>query len=321
MTESMVTTRPAWTGGLVHEALLYHGLEELVERTASFVRSRLWAGEPVLAALPRDDLSALRERLVDVADQVRWVDMTQAGRNPGRIIAGVLTAFADEHAGRSVAMIGEPIWPGRDGVEYAVAVQHEALINLAFDDRPVTILCPYDVAHLPPAAIEDAARTHPVMCEGGRRWDSPDYADPASCAMQALGPLTPAPVSAPGLTVTDLGDLHGAREFVRTHAGAHGLAGARLDDLVLAVHEALVNTLTHTPGPGAVRIWREPDIVVCQVEDPGRITDPLVGRRRADVQQEHGHGLLLIHQLCDLVELHTGAPQTTLRMRVALEGP
>src|SRR5690606_41531439 len=91
------------------------------------------------------------------------LDMAEAGRNPGRIIPGVLHAFADRHAAGRVRIVGEPVWPGRSAAEYPACAQHEALINLAFAGRPVSILCPYDTAGLHPVAIADARATHPVV--------------------------------------------------------------------------------------------------------------------------------------------------------------
>ncbi|OXM59002.1 MEDS domain-containing protein, partial [Amycolatopsis vastitatis] len=93
------------------------------------------------------------------AEHVRLLDMTAAGRNPGRIIPGVLRAFADTHAEQAVRIIGEPIWPARTDDEYPACVQHEALINHAFTGRDVTILCPYDTQNLAPEVLADAEAT------------------------------------------------------------------------------------------------------------------------------------------------------------------
>jgi hypothetical protein len=55
---------------------------------------------------------------------------------------------------------------------------------------------------------------------------------------------------------------------------------------------------------------------VCEIA--GRIDDPLVGRRSPDHDGEHGRGMWLINQLCDLVELRPGPAGTTLRLRMSL---
>src|SRR5262249_56126582 len=64
------------------------------------------------------------------------------------------------------------------------------------------------------------------------------------------------------------------------------------------------NTIDHTGGSGVLRVWHTPEEVVCQVHDQGEITDPLAGRVR-NGPDNRGHGLWLVNQVCDLVELRT----------------
>jgi hypothetical protein len=221
----------------------------------------------------------LRARLGPIAGQVRFVDMTNIGRNPGRIIPGLLCAFVDEHRPGRVRVVGEPVWVGRSTVEYPACVQHEALINLALADRPVTILCPYDAARLDPAVLTDAASTHPILVEHAEWRASPSFADPAEVVNAWNRPL-PEPNEVP--TTVVFAAPHGPRQVRRvTHevATRAGLTGPRLTDLLLAVHEVAVNTALHTGRPGLFSIWCDGGQVVCQVQDSGHITDRLAGRR------------------------------------------
>ena len=55
--------------------------------------------------------------------------------------------------------------------------------------------------------------------------------------------------------------------------------------------------------------------VLCQVHDSGRITDPLAGRVRHG-PDDRGHGLWLVNQVCDLVELRSGDAGTTVRIHL-----
>jgi hypothetical protein len=130
-----------------HYALLYRDAGEYLDGVLRFVAPGLDAGEPVVAAVPWARLELLRAGLEDAADRVELIDMTEFGRNPGRIIAGV-QAKLDAHDGRLVHYVGEPIWPGRSEEEICEATRHEALINLAFADAPIRVLCPYDAARL-----------------------------------------------------------------------------------------------------------------------------------------------------------------------------
>ena len=93
--------------------------------------------------------------------------MTLAGRNPTSIIPTVLQAFADEHPGQRISMIGESTWPTRSSAGYLGAVQHEALINLAFADQDAAILCAYGTSGLQATIREDVGRTHPYVFDNG----------------------------------------------------------------------------------------------------------------------------------------------------------
>ncbi len=122
------------TSAFSHEALLYAGPEDFVERTGDFVRDGLENDEPVLVMVTADKLEAIRLRLGADSRRVRFEDMGEVGRNPGRIISA-WQDFADEFAGRVRKRgIGEPIWAGRSADELVECQRHEALLNLAFAD-------------------------------------------------------------------------------------------------------------------------------------------------------------------------------------------
>ena len=116
-------------------------------------------------------------------------------------------------------------------------------------------------------------------------------------------------------------DLSQVRALVRRHARQAGLTEGRANDLVLAVSEVAANTLRHTRSPGILAIWHNEDEVVCEIRDEGTITDPLVGRSKPPPGASGGHGLWLVRQVCDLVELTSDANGTTIRMHMALRPP
>lgn len=301
-----------------HLALLYADDAEFVERMAVFVGSRLAALEPVLVALPLNHLELVQERMAHAADEVRWVDMTDAGRNPGRILPGVLSAFADEHDGRRVSLVGECIWQGRSRDEYAAAVQHEALINLAFAGRPATILCPYDTQRLPASAVLDAARTHPELVQAGTSTPSEHYADPVGVAASAFESRPRPPADAAAFVIFDEEDLGSVRTFAGEKAIVGGMKKERLFDLRLAVHEVALNTVVHGATPGMLLVWNNDSQIMCEFHDRGQVFDPLVGRRPPAAGNTHGHGLLLVNQLCDLVQFDSNDSGTTVRLYFSL---
>jgi anti-sigma regulatory factor (Ser/Thr protein kinase) len=297
-----------------HPAFLYRGTEEYLAGIIPFVLEGLAAGEPAAVAVPTPNLALIEAGLGDLASSVEFIDMAEAGRNPGRIIPGVLLAFADAHPG-PVRLVGEPVWAGRSTAEYPACAQHEALINVAFRGREVSILCPYDRENLTSWVLADAFRTHPVMLNAAGTWASPAYAPEDVVAEQNL-PL-PAPIAAPAFEF-DIVRLSAARRFVAGNGMRCGLAPGRVEDLTLAASELCANSVQHGQGHGTLRVWSESGYVLCEVRDGGHIADPLAGRRPAAPSQVGGRGLLLVNEIADLVRTHHRPDGTTIRAYLKL---
>jgi anti-sigma regulatory factor (Ser/Thr protein kinase) len=304
----------ALTDGLSHQAFFYRGQRDYLAQIEAFVGVGLASAEPALIAVPGHKVSVLRDHLGEGA---RYADMTQLGRNPARIIPEV-REFIDAHPGQRVRYVGEPIWPGRSAAEMCEAAWNEALINLAFSGMAVTILCPYDAAGLPPSVVGDAGYTHPAILANGRPVPAARYAGPGSVPPQCDRPLPPPPASAE--TLGYQADLQPVRRLVASHARQAGLHAWRAGDLVLAASEIAGNTLRHTSAGGTVHIWHSGEEILCQIQDQGWITDPLAGRIRQP-PEERGHGLWVVNQVCDLVELRTGRSGTTVRMHMSIREP
>ncbi|HEY5835838.1 anti-sigma factor RsbA family regulatory protein [Streptomyces sp.] len=296
-----------------HPALFYRDEAEYLHCTLPFVLGGLDAGEPVAVAVPPHRLEMLRAALGPRADAVHFTDMTRAGRNPGRIIPGVLRAFCDTQPVGRVRIIGEPVWPGRTPLEYPACVQHEALINAAFHGRAATILCPYDATGLAPDVLADALATHPVVIEDGREHKSAWYA-PEDAVASYNTPLAEPRYAA--VFAFDEERLRDARQFAVQVAGGLGMTGVRLDDLALAVAELTTNSVLHGGGSGEIRVWAEDEQVVCEVRDGGRLSDPLAGRRPPSPGHPGGRGLLMVNHLADLVRTHIGPGGTVIRCYV-----
>jgi anti-sigma regulatory factor (Ser/Thr protein kinase) len=291
---------------------MYRDPGEFLAGVGSFLVAGLDAGAPAMAAVPAPRLELLRECF---GDTVRFVDMTELGRNPSRIIPAVRD-WVETLDGRAARFVGEPIWPGRRASEAAEGLRHEALLNLAFAHDAVTILCPYDVSALDPGVVADAQLTHPLLVCHGHTEASPRYTDPEvvyAAADRAL-PLPSGPVSRMDVSH----DLVAMRRFVAGQVAIAELDEARRFDLLVAANEAVVNALVHGGGQGVVSVWTDGASVVCEITGGGHITDPLIGRRRPQPETPHGRGLWIMNQLCDLVELRPGAGATTLRLHMSL---
>jgi anti-sigma regulatory factor (Ser/Thr protein kinase) len=293
--------------------MCYAGAEGFAAGALPFVATGLAAGEPVLVAVPEQNIALLRDALGADATRVRFRDMSRAGRNPGRIIPWVLRAFVDEHAGQPVRVLSESTWTGRSAIEYPACVQHEALVNLALVGAPLTIMCAYDAAGLELHVLADAERTHPVLLDGGRRRRSAGYASPEAVAAEFNRPLEE-PTGTVAWFSFDVGDLGAVRDFVANHGRRAGLRAERVADLQLAANELATNSVKHASGTGLVRLWYDRDQVVCEISDSGTINDPLAGRLPPSADSDRGRGLLLVNFLCDLVRIRTGTQGTAVRL-------
>jgi anti-sigma regulatory factor (Ser/Thr protein kinase) len=299
-------------GVLGHAALFYRSRPEYAGQIAAFVEAGLDLGEPAFIALPGDRAAAVAASLNGASGEVTFADMAELGRNPARIIPEV-RSFTDKHPGQRIRYVGEPIWPGRSQPEICEATRHEALVNLAFAQAQATILCPYDASGLAGSVLADARRTHQVPAAAGATAATWRDNLPADCDL----PLEPPPADAEELSYET--DLVPVRRLVERHARRAGLGVDRTVDLVLAANELAANTISHTPGGGVILVWHTAGEILCQVHDAGCITDPMAGRIRHD-PDGRGHGLWLVNQVCDLVELRSGDAGTTVRLHMRRAG-
>jgi anti-sigma regulatory factor (Ser/Thr protein kinase) len=296
-------------GGFRHEAVYYREPGEYQSAVLSFVRDGMTRDQPTLVAVPGTSADLIREALDGSGPQVDITDMTQLGRNPGRIISAVWD-FLGRHGDQPVRFVAEPAWPGRSAAELRETALYEWMINLAFASAPVDALCAYDAGLLAPRVIAGAARTHPFLRTSGVSQASSDYREARDRARALPRP----PGRARQLPYRM--ELRVVREAVAAYAESAGLTGERLADLIIAVSEVAANTARHTSACGILYLWNTRSEVICEISDEGHIADPLVGRRRS--RGSGGLGLWVVHQLCDLVELRTGPRGTRIRMHMRL---
>jgi anti-sigma regulatory factor (Ser/Thr protein kinase) len=307
--------KPPVAGRFRHIGFFYRTGDEYAATVGRFLRDGIAADEPCFAAVSTCNITFIRDALGADASDIEFADMAAMGRNPAWIIPRV-QAFTSRHRGHRVRYVGEPIWASRSHAELREATKHEALINLAFAAADADILCPYDTAALDAAVIADARQTHPLLLSGGLRKENPGYAVPSLIPSSCSLPLPAPPNDAMSLTYrTNLSEV---RALVFKRAIDAGLTEARANDLVLAVSEVAANTLRHTRSDGTLDIWHDQNEIVCEVHDDGTITDPLAGRRVPTPDASGGHGLWLVHQVCDLVELRSDASGTTVRMHMVI---
>jgi anti-sigma regulatory factor (Ser/Thr protein kinase) len=300
-----------------HYAMLYAGDEEFLEGAVPFIREGLQAEEPVLVMVPGRRVDLLRSELGSDSDAAAFADMTEVGANPGRIIPA-WREFAAGHAGsgRRLRGIGEPIWAERTAVELVECQHHETLLNVAFADGPsMLLLCPYDTNALDDAVLDEARRSHPLITERAAERESEHYRGLRKSAAPFHAPLPDAPGDAAAFQF-DHTSLDGLRAFVSLWTAQTPLSAERQADLVLALNELASNSVRHGGGGGVLRMWDEPGTVVSEVSDSGRIDKPLAGRELPGPGTEGGHGLWLVNQLCDLMQMRTFADGSVVRVHM-----
>lgn len=309
--------------GFRHEALLYSGEDGFLAGTLPFIQDGVAADEPTMVVVDPAKIALLRSRLNGSADRVRFVNMLEVGRNPA-LIMSAWQDFVSEHggSGRGLRGIGEPIWPERSPAELVECQHHESLLNLAFDDGPSwRLMCPYDADALAPAVLDVAKHNHRVLAEDGHEHRSDSYRDPTVTQAPFTGRLPDPPPTARELRFDSPSDLGAVRHFVADCAHAGGVTEERMEGFVLAIDEVVTNSLRHGGGDGQMTIWSEDRSVVCEVSDAGKITEPLVGRVRPELDRSDGRGLWIANNFCDLVQIRSSEDGTVVRCRIAPSEP
>jgi len=299
-----------------HAALFYGGDDGYVDGLAPFIREGIEAEEPVRVMVPGRKTGLLREALGQDAAHVHFADMTEVGANPARIIPAWRDFVTSRAPGRRLRGIGEPIWAERTPEELVECQHHEGLLNLAFDGvAPMDLVCPYDELALGEDVVDEARRSHPIVLDGGSFRDCADYAGVEAVAAPFAKPLPDPPADAPELAF-DLTSLDAVRAFVAAGAADAGLSRDRCDSLMLAVNELATNSVRHGGGSGVVRSWIDGPSFIAEVSDHGQIDRPLAGREAPRSDQIGGHGLWLVNQLCDLIQMRTFATGSVVRVHM-----
>jgi anti-sigma regulatory factor (Ser/Thr protein kinase) len=309
--------RPRTQGTFRHEALLYTGTAGFSTALAPVVRAAVEGGDAVLVVAGRAKVEALRAALGDAAAGASFADMAEIGGNPARIIPA-WQAFLDEHRGRTVLGVGEPIYAARSAAELVECQRHEALLNVAFDERAWRLVCPYDTESLSEDVIAEARRSHPWCQNDGVDERSTHY-DPYGIANAHQDDPLPEPPRVILELTFGPDRMALLRRLVAGHATRFGLAATRRDDLVVSVAEVAANSVRHGGGGGFLRLWREAKALVCEISDRGVIGDPLAGRRKPPTDAEAGRGLWMANQLCDLVQIRTNQSGTVVRLHVTID--
>lgn len=307
--------------GYRHEAVYYRGSREFLDLVVPFVRDAIDGAQPVLVAVVGSRIAALRAELgpaADPAGAVEFVDMTELGRNPGRLIPAWRDFLHRHRAAGPVRGVGEPIWAGRRPAELQECQLHEALLNMAIaPGTPFWLLCPYDRADLDAEVIEEAARSHPVIVEPRVYRGSTAYGG-AQHAAELFGQVLPAPAEPVRRLMVEPSAGHLVSDWVRRWAEASGVQRRRAAGLAQAVRTVAQATEAHTGRSQMLQLWQQGGDLVCELHDPTPVNDPMIGRRLPGHDNTRGRALSEAHRTCDLVQVRSNAGGTTVRVHTWL---
>jgi anti-sigma regulatory factor (Ser/Thr protein kinase) len=298
--------------GFQHRALIYEGADEYLAGTIPFLRDGLEAGEPALVAVRRGRARLLAGELGREAERIRFLPIEEVGRNPALLVS-LWRDFVDGSGGRTVRGIGEAAGPERSPAALAECRRYDALLNLVFRRAPAwSLLCPFDARALPDDELEAAARSHRLISREGRTEPSAAF----ERQPDTLGERLPPPGRPPEVVRFGLEELSEVRRRVAAAGERAGMDPRGVADLVTAASELAANSVMHGGGSGTLRLWREDGSLLAEVEDRGRIEEPLVGCLRPGLEQEGGRGLWLANQLCELVQIRSGDGGTVVRLQM-----
>jgi len=307
-------------GNFEHWACVYDHDQQFLDTAVPFLAAGLAAGEPVLAVTSRANLELIGAALQERAGDVDYAESAFFGRRPPQRVAAFYRYWA-RHAGDGgrntrVRILAEPVWAGRSAREVAAWTRMESALNVALAPASISMICPYDTRTLDPGIVADALRTHPARIAGSDLSPSAEFTDPAQFVRSCdTGPLAQPPVDAAEFGFD--GSLRGLRQFIASRADAYGVAGDRAEMLILAVSEVGAYLKNQGPGTAAVRAWEQPGAVVCDFRQPGTsIDDPFLGLRPASLDPGAGDGLWLANQICDWMEIRSGAEGCAIQLQV-----
>ena len=311
----MRTGAAAGHEGYFHEAAYHSSDEELLAVVVPFLTGGCDAGEPTVMAVSERTTALIRSALpprVNVeclSGDTTYARPAAAIRAYRRMLAGHVADGAPQIRilGEMPASVFGATWDGW--------ARYEAAVNHAYDEFPLWGMCVYDRRTTPAEVLRDVARTHPRIARpDGTHPVSEAYTDPVAF-LGERGPPPADPVQAsPPVADLTAPTPAAARHAVRA-ANTGTVPADDLEDLVVAVSEAITNAMVHGRPPVGMRIWTGAGRIVVTISDGGAgPKDPFAGLLPASNRATGGRGLWIVHQSCAYVAGQSTPDGFTLRL-------
>ena len=295
-----------------HGVLVYDRDEAFAEPSAAFLEGGVTDGEVVLAVVDPARRQMLGDALGNATAGVTFLDRDSQYTRPEAAIAAYDARLRRtlRDGAPSVRLYGE-LPQCTTAEEWDRWIAYDAILNRAFEGRPVSIMCGYDARVLPAWVIEGARRAHPeIRADAWER--NPRYDDPA----ELVRSLTPEPRPPPDLTPLVVnGDPRALRVQLTQAMAAAGLAGERAHGMLLAASEVFANAGRHGGGADMVRVGSASGRFVCEISDRGPgLDDPMVGYLPPAPSATAAAGLWVARQLTERLELLGSSAGLTARL-------
>lgn len=319
----MRTGAAAGHTGHFHEAVCYRSDDEFLAVIVPFLLDGVAAGEPTLAYLAEDQAAVVRRALPANSGVVFNVGNAY-GRPVGAIQAyrEVLAAHTSAGAGQ-IRLLGQ-LPSTVFGLVWDWWARYEAGANQIYDDFPLWSMCAYDARAATPRVLDDIARTHPRLATpDGHHVVNDRFVDPEAFLIQTApvgdDPLQHTP---PWIELVDPSPAAARAAVGGLDPGS--VPAQSVEDLMIAVSEAVTNAIVHGRPHVRARYWRNGERIVVTVTDDGDgPNNPYAGLLPAPGRDVGGFGLWLIYQLCDHVAFQRKDDGFTVRMtagRVPVDG-
>ena len=259
-----------------HDLLVYDSDEQYAQEVVPYFEAGLEEGAALVAVPGHATEPLLRDALGTVSERVTFHIGDEWYTRPEAALAGYDAAVRgfQRDGAPGVCVVGELPYCSTQQ-EWDAWVRYEAIINRAFADRPVAILCTCDSRQMPEQVVHGMRHTHSHVVSGGRKEENPDYRDPA----EVLWSCEPQPEPLPELRVVPVGgDARTLRVALSRELADAGVGPDQADAMVLAASEVVVNARRHGDGVRTLRVGGGDGTFVCEVSDAGPgLEDPLAG--------------------------------------------
>lgn len=309
------TTRSTGSVRLEHTAGFHSSREQLLAQLLPLATAARDRGEPIAVALQPATEQALVERLGD-DDLVRLDQSVTPDVASGQTVAArralELRALTSS-TGSPVTVLAEHS-PALDGVDGGFWRELEAAVNVALTDLPIRATCFYPELPLHLEILDAARSNHPLLWDGAALRRNPDHRAPREVLAERP---TPAPVllGPPDLRLEfSVWQLHEVRTAIEQTLRDADYEPERAEDIVLAVNEVATNAVEHGTPEAQLSVWAGPGGLLCEVDDGGRLGDPLPGLQAPHPSEPHGRGVWIARQVCDSLHVWADARGTHVRM-------